>query len=126
MKRSAGENLKPHYIHSFLSFAGVLILGETQVTGPIPSEIGELTQLGMFTHSFSQSGLCNATLTCCFSSVHHTVVRLFLSQSNLNGTIPSTIGRLVGLLELSFEDQDLSGSIPTELLLLTSLGKNRE
>lgn len=50
--------------------------------------------------------------------------RLFLSQSALNGTIPSAIGHLTSLIQLNLEQQNLTGTIPTELLLLTALSKN--
>jgi hypothetical protein len=48
--------------------------------------------------------------------------RLFLSQSALNGTIPSAIGCLTSLIQLNLEQQNLTGTIPTELLLLTKNG----
>lgn len=50
--------------------------------------------------------------------------RLFLSRSALNGTIPSATGRLTSLIQLNLEQQNLTGTIPTELLLLTALSKN--
>ena len=50
------------------------------------------------------------------------VIGLFLSQNQLNGTIPSQLGNLTRLeLLLLFANQDLSGPIPSELGNLTNL-----
>jgi hypothetical protein len=51
--------------------------------------------------------------------------RLVLSQNELKGTIPTTIGALTGLMQLSVDQQELFGVIPSELSLLTALGKNQ-
>jgi hypothetical protein len=51
-----------------------------------------------------------------------TLIRRELSENLLTGTIPSVIGRAKRLLTLvALNDNDLSGPIPTEIGLLTSL-----
>jgi len=96
-------------------------LGRTELTGPIPTEIGNLTHL------------CKCcTVTCAairtrsllISQAPSTAARLLLSQMKLKGTIPTEIGALSNLFQLHFEQQELFGTIPTELSLLTKLGES--
>ena len=68
-------------------------LGNNQLSGPIPSSIGEMTEL----------------------------VFLYLYENNLSGEIPSGIGNLSNLKYLGLSGNDLSGEIPVELGNLTEL-----
>ena len=63
------------------------------LTGEIPSEIGQLTNL----------------------------VTLKLQYNELTGSIPTEIGNLTSLVKLDLRYNNLSGSIPTEVWSLTSL-----
>lgn len=49
------------------------------------------------------------------------VITLNLSNNNLSGTIPSTIGNLTNLTQLQLFNNQLSGSIPTQMGNLTNL-----
>ena len=70
-----------------------LILFNNQLTGSIPSEIGNLTNLES----------------------------LILYNNQLTGEIPSEIGNLTNLSHLSFNDNQLTGSIPSEIGNMTNL-----
>ena len=67
-----------------------LRLADSQLTGPIPPELGSLSELKL----------------------------LYLSENNLTGPIPPQLGKLgnlVKLINLSLEKNQLSGQIPAEL-----------
>ena len=49
------------------------------------------------------------------------VIALDLSENELSGSIPSELGKLTELKELHLEENELSGSIPPELGKLTEL-----
>lgn len=70
-----------------------LNLAENNLTGSLPSQIGDLTQL---TH-------------------------LILTSNNLSGEIPSELGNLANLTNLDLTANQLSGSIPSALSTMTNL-----
>lgn len=74
----------------------------------------------------SDGWLGNAGSECSWYGVHcdqteSTVLELTLEENNLNGTIPSSIGQLTGLVELFLYTNQLTGSIPPELAQLQEL-----
>ena len=68
-------------------------LNDNQLTGEIPSEIGNLTNSGY----------------------------LYLSNNQLTGEIPSEIGNLTNLTHLILSENQLTGEIPVEIGNLTNL-----
>ena len=70
-----------------------LFLGDNQLTGEIPAELGSLTELEWVS----------------------------LSQNQLTGEIPSELGSLVNLRSLSLRDNQLTGGIPAGLGNLANL-----
>ena len=74
-----------------------LDLTDSGLTGEIPPEIGELTNL----------------------------TSLVLRYNELTGPIPSTMGNLTSLVKLELQYNNLSGSIPAELWSLDSLTQFR-
>ncbi len=65
----------------------ILLLPENQITGEIPSEIGNLTNLS----------------------------NLNLSNNSLTGSIPPELGNLTNLNYLNLSDNQLTGLIPNEI-----------
>ena len=76
-----------------LSELGFLSLESNQLTGPIPPELGNLSELGF----------------------------LSLESNQLTGPIPSELGNLSDLTYLSLGDNQLSGTMPPELGNLSEL-----
>ena len=72
-----------------------IVLGDDNLQGEIPDELGQLTAL----------------------------TRLELDRNQLTGTIPSQLGKLTALTYLSLSYNDLTGTIPSQLGQLTALTK---
>ena len=80
-------------LHASTNRIITLNLGNNQLAGTIPTELGELTDL----------------------------TRLHLTINSLTGTIPTELGELTALDFLNLASNDLFGPIPTELGELTDL-----
>ena len=94
-----------------------LDLSDNQLTGSIPSEIGNLTNLTYLT-------LYNNDLT---GSIPPEIgnltnlTELWLSRNELTGSIPPEIGNLTNLTSLWLGSTQLTGEIPVEIGNLTNL-----
>ena len=87
------------------------------LSGPIPAELGDLSNLEFLSLSFNQlSGSIPAELGD-LSNLEH----LWISNNQLSGPIPAELGSLSNLEELSLSANQLSGSIPAELGNLSNL-----
>ena len=94
-----------------------LFLGDNQLTGEIPSELGSLVNLRSLSLRDNQlTGEIPANLG---SLTELELVSL--NQNQLTGEIPSELGSLVNLRSLSLGDNQLTGEIPAELGRLTNL-----
>ncbi|MGE5344165.1 MAG: BACON domain-containing protein [Candidatus Omnitrophota bacterium] len=94
-----------------------LNLGENNLKGSIPGELGHLSEL-------SKIGFSNNQLSGSIPSELGNLSKLFdlsLDRNQLTGTIPSEIGNLSHLVDLFLYNNQLSGEIPSELGNLTSL-----
>ena len=95
-----------------------LWLNYNGLTGPIPVELGSLSNL-------ERLGLGSNQLT---GTIPPELGRLsglewlYLDDNLLTGTIPPELGRLSGLERLDFARNRLSGTIPPELASLSNLG----
>ena len=94
-----------------------LSLGGNQLTGPIPMELGQLSQLELLHLGSNQ-------LT---SEIPAELGRLsqlkwlHLDDNQLTGPIPTELGQLSDLRQLHLDDNQLAGTIPVELGRLSRL-----
>jgi len=113
----------------FLLLHHALILDDNNLSGSIPSELGLLTNcmwlfLGKYGHKVD---LCleehgwnpSSTFNFAFFPLLHDV--LILGDNKLSGSIPSELGLLTNVEVIYLSDNDLSGSIPSKLGLLTNV-----
>ena len=84
--------------------------------GPIPTEIGSLTQL-TFLHL---SGGMTGTIPTEIFSLRR-LKKLYFYNNSLTGTIPTEFGLLANLVELALFSNSLAGLIPSEVGHLSSL-----
>ncbi len=94
-----------------------LDLSDNQLTGPIPPELGALANL-------EELRLAGNQLTSSIPPELGALTNLrvlALSNNRLSGPIPPDLGRLANLQRLSLSSNQLTGSIPSELGALVSL-----
>ncbi len=94
-----------------------LSLGLNDLTGALPSEIGDLTNL-------ERLNLSGNALSGEIPEEIGNLTRLeelWLTGNALSGEIPEEIGKLTSLRRLLLDNNDLSGAIPSEIGKLTSL-----
>ena len=88
-----------------------LFLGDNQLTGDIPAELGSLTELEwMFLNQNQLTGEIPAELGNLTN-----LARLRLDGNRLTGTIPAELGRLTNLTVLYLSGNPLTGCVPTSL-----------
>ena len=94
-----------------------LSLGNNNLTGPIPPELGNLTSLiYLWLYGNDLTGPIPPELGNLTS-----LTEMWLSGNDLTGPIPPELGNLTSLMDLWLYGNDLSGSVPPELGNLTSL-----
>ena len=95
----------------------VLSLGNNQLSGEMPAELGNLLSLERLSLNDNQlSGEIPSELGNLLN-----LQRLDLSDNQLSGGIPSELGNLLNLQRLDLSDNQLSGEIPSELGNLLNL-----
>ena len=94
-----------------------LSLSENQLTSSIPPEIGNLANLTSL--DFSHNGLTGEIPSEIGNLTNLT--QLYLNNSQFTGEIPPEIGNLTNLTYLSLSENQLTNSIPPEIGNLTNL-----
>ncbi|KAF3436816.1 hypothetical protein FNV43_RR19569 [Rhamnella rubrinervis] len=94
-----------------------LALKGNQLTGPIPSSIGKLQNLYyLYLHENKLSGTIPSSLGNLTS-----LGQLVLNSNNLKGSIPPSLGECRNLQRMNLNENNLSGHIPKEVMSITSL-----
>ena len=94
-----------------------LFLNSNQLTGEIPAWLGSLTNLdGLSLNDNQLTGEIPAEL-----GNLSNLTELFLNSNQLTGEIPAELGNLSNLTELFLNSNQLTGEIPAELGSLTNL-----
>jgi len=92
-------------------------LNINNLVGPIPSEIGNISNLTSLSANLNQlSGSIPAEI-CSLNNL----INISFDRNQLSGSIPSQIGNLSNLKTLSLSFNQLSGTIPVEIGNLTNL-----
>ena len=94
-----------------LTNLSVLSVGNNRLTGPIPTQIGNLANLRRLALSFNR--LTGPIPTQIGNLANLTY--LFIGNNRLTGSIPTQIGNLIKLGYMYINSNSLSGSIPTQL-----------
>jgi hypothetical protein len=95
----------------------ILDLSEMSLAGTIPSSLGNLDRLDRLTMIGSQ--LTGALPTELFQLTN--IRSISLSRNNFNGTIPAEVGQSTNLNILGLNENELTGTLPTELAKLSRL-----
>lgn len=88
-----------------------LNLNAFNLTGPLPAEIGDLSQLK---YLLLVDNNLNGSLPASIGNLAQVEI-LYLDQNNFSGTIPASIGNLDNLLDLGITSNQFSGSIPPSI-----------
>jgi Leucine-rich repeat (LRR) protein len=94
-----------------------LLLGSNQLSGSIPSSLGNLTNLR---YLFLDSNQLGGSIPSSLGNLTN-LQYLFLDSNQLSGSIPPELGNLLNLQVLLLYSNQLSGSIPSSLGNLANL-----
>lgn len=94
-------------------------LPENDLSGAFPNAVFDLSSLAILDLSLNDF---TGSLAENVGNPGGELERLRLSGNQLSGSIPTMIGRLVGLYDLFLQRNALNGPIPTELAQCQSLG----
>ncbi|KAI8828098.1 hypothetical protein BJ741DRAFT_670506 [Chytriomyces cf. hyalinus JEL632] len=103
-------------LRSLCGTQGANLMGQT-VTGPIPSELGNLVTLKNL--NFSDTNL-EGTMPDSLGNLVNLEV-LDMSNTRLSGCIPASFGNLVNLVDLRLQNNELSGKLPDMFGRMTKL-----
>ncbi|XP_077217378.1 receptor kinase-like protein Xa21 [Tasmannia lanceolata] len=136
-----GFGVLPRSIVNLSTDLSMLSLGQNQIVGSIPSQIGNLFNLqrlglgynyitGTIPHSIGELcrllqlylsiNMLSGQIPSSIANLTQLIV-LSLEQNNLQGSIPANLGNCQNLKQLMLAQNNLNGTIPTEVICLSSL-----
>ncbi|KAJ9693225.1 hypothetical protein PVL29_012110 [Vitis rotundifolia] len=117
LSRNQITGVIPSNIGEFLPNLQVLSLSGNRITGTIPDSIGRITNLEVIDFSRNNlSGSIPSTINNCSS-----LLVLDLGKNNLFGMLPKSLGQLQSLQSLHLDHNKLSGEFPSSWQNLTGL-----
>ncbi|XP_077226213.1 receptor kinase-like protein Xa21 [Tasmannia lanceolata] len=109
--------LFPNSIANLSTHLYWLVIGQNQISGNIPSQIGNLINLkALGIYSTFITGSIPTSI-----GMLQNLQRLYLGNNSLSGKIPYNIGNITQLTNLDLEYNNLQGSIPLSLANCTKL-----
>ncbi|CAL5411937.1 unnamed protein product [Camellia sinensis] len=130
----------PKSIANLSSEVSIIIMGDNEIYGSIPSGIGNLLNLGIFDMAMNHLSGPIPTTTGKLHNLHRldlgvnyftqlpssignlTLLNtLYLVQNKIHGSIPSSLGNCKNLLDLNLAHNNFHGSIPPEIMSLSSI-----
>ncbi|XP_077226177.1 putative receptor-like protein kinase At3g47110 [Tasmannia lanceolata] len=117
--------LFPNSIANLSTLLYWLVIGENQISGNIPSQIGNLINLQLLD---IRGTFITGSIPTSIGMLQN-LQQLYLGGNSLSGEIPYNIGNITQLIELNLAYNNLQGSIPVSLanctkLLALSLSRN--
>ncbi|KAI9083601.1 hypothetical protein K1719_034543 [Acacia pycnantha] len=93
-----------------------IMLRGLNVSGAIPYELGDLTQLNILDLTYNY---LNGTIPTFFTRIP--ITNLSIVGNRISGSIPADLGEIASLRELNLEDNQLGGHLPQSLGNLSNL-----
>eukprot|EP00246_Nothoceros_aenigmaticus_P003648 TRINITY_DN14826_c0_g1_i1.p1 TRINITY_DN14826_c0_g1~~TRINITY_DN14826_c0_g1_i1.p1 ORF type:complete len:756 (+),score=85.64 TRINITY_DN14826_c0_g1_i1:320-2587(+) len=112
--------LSPEWEHVFCGgdFVTKLNLSGQGLTGSIPGQIGDLSQLRVLD---LQDNNLNSIVPAAIAKLGQHLQYLYLTRNNLTGPFPDSILQLVNLLDLRIDENNFVGPLPDDIRNLTDL-----
>ncbi|XP_031383038.1 receptor kinase-like protein Xa21 [Punica granatum] len=107
----------PETISNFSTTLAIFSIENNQISGEIPSNVGNLVNMEAFDVANNQ---ISGTIPRSIGKLQK-IVKLFFSSNQLTGQVPSSIGNLTKLIELNLGSNFLQGKVPPSLGLLQDL-----
>jgi len=100
--------------------AGEIFLHNSSFSGPLPTQIGQLTEfdwgdMRLYSNSFS------GTLPTQFGQLTQMPKKMLLYANSFSGPLPTQLGRLVLESDMGLNSNSFSGPVPTEIGQLTNM-----
>lgn len=110
----------PADMHMIMTSLQYLVLGTSQLSGAIPSQIAKMSRLRQLT--IHDNPLVGSLPTELGLMTKLTDIEIF--NNLVSGTLPTELGLLTDLNEMAFPDNEITGTIPSQLGLFTGMRRH--